>query len=568
MIIDDKILKQSPLAEGGEGILYEDNSNGTIIKIYKDIVNKKEKQIKVEKLIKMDLPSNVIKPIELVFDRKNKFIGYVMNKVDGEEFKKLGNKKFVKINNISIKDLVKMLVEIKDTLTELHKQNIIISDFNDNNILFDKNYNVYFIDVDSWTIDKIKCTVCMDTFKDPLLVGNSFSNLTDYYAYAIIVFKTMTRIHPFGGTMNPDMSILDRMKKMISVIDNPKVTIPKTITKWNYISPKLIKELKEIFESKKRYLISNIDDFYLNLKLCTGHNDFYYSKFTICPVCNSNVKLVEKPQQVAGSSGIPFMLLFSKDDIKTILNFNSYLNLKNKIVNRFTNKEVKYEKGKNIYFSKDGNIVYFVSGNLIKIVFNNKEYEFEKTNKSNVIVKDNVIYYINKNNSLIELTITNKGNISRSISKVSFNCYFDIKDKDSYFICNVYDNMLILNIDGHMVKLDEKYNIQNYGIHYDETTKRWLFIIEDDKGIFTTFVYDKNIQKYKTDTIKYSTNIGNICFSNKIIFKPGDKIIRGFSYDKNIYKDFQCDVVNEDSKLMREGNKFIVINEKEIYKVG
>ena len=568
MIIDDKILKQSPLAEGGEGILYEDSANNTIIKIYKDSVNKKEKQIKVDKLIKMSLPNNVIKPNELVFDRKNNFIGYVMNRVKGEDFKKLSNKKYVQVNGINIKDITKMLLEIKNTLAELHKQNIIISDFNDNNILFDKNYNIYFIDVDSWSIDNIKCTVCMDSFKDPLLVGNDFSNLTDYYAYAILIFKTMTRIHPFGGTMNPDINILDRMKKMISVIDNPKVTIPKTINKWNYISPKLIKELKDIFESKKRSLVSNLDDFYANLKLCSRHKDFYYSKFTTCPICNSNVKLVEKPQQVMGAGGIPFMLLFSKNDINTILNFNSYLNLANKIINRFTNKEVNFEKGKNIYFSKDGNIVYYISSNLIEINFNNTKYEFDKTNKSNVIVKDNTIYYINKNNSLVELTITDKGNINRNIAKVSFNCYFEIKDKDNYFICNAYDNMLILNIDGHMVKLDEKYNIQNYGIHYDEATKRWLFIIEDNRGIFTTFVYDKNIQKYKTDTIKYSTNIGNICFSNKIIFKPGDKIIRGFSYDKNVYKDFQCDIVNEDSKLIRENNKFIVINEKEIYKVG
>jgi len=67
---------------------------------------------------------------------------------------------------------------------------------------------------------------------------------------------------------------------------------------------------------------------------------------------------------------------------------------------------------------------------------------------------------------------------------------------------------------------------------------------------------------------KHVTDLGNLCFSNGVIFSPSDKVIRGFGFEKNVYKDFVCDVVNDGSKLIREGSKFIVINEKEVYRLG
>jgi serine/threonine protein kinase len=566
--IDDKILKQTPMTEGGEGIIFEYQDK--IIKIYKDSVNKKEKLEKIKKLMGKKLPSNVVIPLDIVQNNKSKFMGYLMEKVNGEELKKLSNKKYIQVNNITIKDISKMLVEIKNTIIELHKQNIYISDFNDNNILFDKDFNVYFIDADSWTIDNIKCTVCMDTFKDPLLIANDFSNETDYYAYSVLVFKSLTRLHPFGGTMTPDINIIDRMKKRISVINNNKVTVPKSINKWNFIQPSFIEEFKQIFENDKRFLIANINDFNNNLKLCNKHNDYYYGKFKDCPICVTGTKLVtEKPMQTSTSSGIPYILLFSNKDVKLLLTFNAYINNSGLITNRFTKTINKVNKGERVYFTDDSKIVFIISDNHIKVKLENKsEYIFDKLYKTFVVIKNNSVYYVNKSNTLIELTITDKGNHNRQIAKVGYNTIFDVYNKEHYFVCSNYKDYLILNIDGYMTKIDGSYNIQNYGIHFDEISTRWLFILEDSKGIFTTFIYDKNNQKYINDLIKYSVSLNNICFNNKVIFIPEDKMIRGFSYDKNIFKDFSCEVVNEDSKLIREGNKFIVINEKEIYKLG
>ena len=75
MMIQD-LSKLLPIAEGGEGIIYE--YGHSVIKIYKPCVNISSKQKKVQLLIQKTLPPQVICPIEEVFDSKKNFIGYLM----------------------------------------------------------------------------------------------------------------------------------------------------------------------------------------------------------------------------------------------------------------------------------------------------------------------------------------------------------------------------------------------------------------------------------------------------------------------------------------------------------
>jgi len=567
VIIKDKVLQQVPLAEGGEGVIFEYNNQ--ILKIFKDTVDKKEKFEKVKRLIGKNLPKNVIKPLEVLYNEKSQFIGYSMAKIAGEEFKRLTNKKFIKMNNTSTKDLLKMLVELKNTLIKLHSQNIYISDLNDCNILFDKNYNIYFIDVDSWTIDEYKCSVCMDSFKDPLLIADNFSKGTDSYAFSILIFKILTKLHPFGGTMDPDINILERMVKKISVIDNNRVTVPKTIIKWSFISPKLLGELQENFTTDNRVLVDgSLEDFAKNLEYCKTHNVFYYSKFNECPLCNADAKLVIAPQRLKTIGGIPYILLVFGDDIKTILSYNTYLNMDGFITNKQTGDKVLFEFSNRYYFSEDGMIQYKITDKEVIANNNGKKYTFDKINKSNVIVKDNRFYYNSLNNNLVEVTMSPQGNSNKTLTKTSFNSVLEVYDDKNYLICNSYDNMKIININGYNYVYKNTDKILNYGIHHDSVTKRWLFIIENEKSEFKTFVFDKNKVIYESDEIKYSNALNNICFSNNIIFKPSDSMIKAFSYEKNTYKDFVCEIVNEDSSLSKNGKKFTVFNEKEIYEVG
>ena len=567
MNVSAKILKQTPLAEGGEGIIYDLGDN--VLKVYKDSVNKQEKLQKIKLLMTKSLPSNIIKPIDIAYDSQKKFIGYIMPKAEGEDVKKLGNKKYVKVNNITIQNISKLALRIKETLSILHTQNILISDLNDSNILFTKDFEPYFIDVDSWSIDNINCTVCMETFKDPKLVSSNFTKETDSFSFAVLLFKMLTRLHPFGGTMNPDMDIIQRMSKGISVIENTKVIVPKNINKWEFMSPKLLTDMRSIFEQGKRFLIDqNLTDFITNLKLCNIHGDYYYGKYKTCPICDGNAVIVQVPTKVTGNGSIPYIILIASNGVKMVLGVDTFIDENDFIVHSRSKKKVKLINSNKYYFSNDGDITFTVSNLDIGVSNQKGTYIFEKINKSNIVVKNDIVYYINSSCNLMELTVGYIGNSLRVITKTSFNSFFEVHDKDNYLVCNIYDGFKIVNISGYNYQINDNDKIINYGMHFDDVKKRWLFIIEDDKGNFKTLIFDKNNVIYSSDSIRYQTDLGNLCFSGGIIFSPSDKVIRGFGFEKNVYKDFACDVVNDGSKLIREGSKFIVVNEKEVYRLG
>lgn len=561
MILKTAISKLPILAEGGEGIIYEYNSK--LIKFYKSNVDKVSKEKKIKLLMQKSLPSEVIAPIDIVYDNHKQFIGYVMEKIDGEEFKKLSNKKFVKANGITKKEILYMLNKMQEVLRELHDQGIYIGDLNDQNILFDKFYNIYIIDCDSWTIDTEKCEVAMDLFKDPLLVGNSFDSKTDTYAFSVLSWKSLTRIHPFGGTMNPDMSIMDRMKKGISVIDNNKVIIPKTISSWAGLSPELLSALKSIFENRSRELHGEISELYSHLKFCQTDNDYYYDKYNVCPICDSSAQINKKPVKCGTvQSGLHLVELLVKNNIKVVINQNMYIDNDDYVVNIKTGRKIKYKNLIKYYFDDDD--ILIEEDNEKIIIHGNSDYEFEKKYKSTVIVEGNKLYYISKQNTLTEVIITKNGNSFKSLCKCSNNCYYEVSN-GKYFVANCYQGKIIFNNNGTNIEFSTAMKIVNYGTHYDSVSNKWLVIFESDSNKFLTMVFKESSILYECDRIRYDCQLGNVCISNSTIFFPIDGKIRGFAYSKDVYKDFECSVVNNDSRLIKDGKKFIIINDENIY---
>lgn len=557
------ISNKTPLTEGGEGSIY-DNGN-TVIKIYKSHVNLKSKQKKVRKLISLQLPHEVVAPIEEVHDSSGKFIGFTMEKVNGNELKCLCNNKFVKSNGITNKDILLMLVRIKKVIIQLHKYNIFIGDLNDQNILFDQNFNVYFIDCDSWSIGNEKCEVAMDLFKDPLLIANNFNEKTDMYSFAVLSWKTLTRIHPFGGTMKPDINIIDRMKKGISVIDRADVKIPRTIKSWRYMSPGLIAAFKKIFETSNRNFLDELDDMIIHLKYCDKDNLYYYDKYMDCPVCNIDAKMKTKPESQGLVSGLRLYEILNGKDITTVFDENTYLDQNGYVVDVVAGKRIKYQFGRRYYFISSD---YIIEDNIdLFIIHAKQEYRIDKKFKTRIVVMNNHIYYISKQNSLIDMTVMEYGNNIKPICKCSNRVFFEIFD-NKYCVVNVYPNQLIINIAGSNLSLEYKYDIINYGIHYDQISDRWLVVLENNKGVFNTYVIGHGIIEYQTDEIKYQCSLNGLCMYNKTIFIPLDGKIRGFSYVKNVFKDFGCQIVNTGSQLIKYKKKFHIINDENVYSFG
>lgn len=548
----------TPLTEGGEGFIYE--YNGKIIKTFKPNIDMAAKERKVNTLMKASLPKVVITPIETVSDMRGKFIGYCMEKVMGEDLKRLSNRKFVTANNITTKDILSMLVKIKTVLEDLHRKNIFIGDLNDQNILFDTAGNVYLIDCDSWTVGNDKCTVAMDLFKDPKLKADNFNADTDNYAFMVLAWKSLTRVHPFGGTVEPDMPILDRISKGISVIGRKNVKLPRLAKEWKGFSPDLVSEFKSVFEGGVRTLSDNMEDMLANLTQCKKDKEYYYSKFSSCPYCDRNAQVNKKPVSQGSVGGLKLYAIYDGTKIKAVLDRYTYLDNNGYVVNG--KSRVSYLNGRRFYFAENGS---YIEDTIDSFWITHKDvYRIEKKYKSVIEVNGNSVYYISPQNTFTKLEIMDGGNAIQNICKVSNTAYFSVS-VDNYCIVNYYIGKLIVNINGANTIINYDSDIMNYGIHRDEVTGKWLILLENSKGNFYTYVISKNSVEYKADSIKYDCQLNCPCIYNSTIYIPIDEKIRGYSYQKSLFKDFECGEVSEESKLIKEKNRFVIVNLENVY---
>lgn len=551
---------RTPLTEGGEGYIYE--YNGKIIKTFKPHIDIAAKERKVNALMKTSLPKAVITPIDTVLDMCGRFIGYCMEKVSGEEFKRLSNRKFVTANNITTKDILGLLVKVKTILAEIHKQNIYVGDLNDQNILFDTAGNIYLIDCDSWTVGGDKCTVAMDLFKDPLLNVDNFNANTDNYAFMVLAWKSLTRVHPFGGTVEPDIPILDRISKGISVIGRQNVKLPRLTKEWKGFSPYLVSEFKSVFENGVRILSDNMEDMFSNLTQCKKDKEYYYSKFSSCPYCDSNAQVNKKPISKGSVGGLKLYAIYDETKIKAV--FDRYTYLDNDGYVYSNGICAKYRIGTRCYITIGKDLIEDYDSYFMITKTDSKSYRIDKKYKSAIEVCGNKVYYISTKNTLTQLEIMPSGNGIKNICKVSNTAYFAVSG-DNYCVVNYYTGKIIVNINGANTVIDYDTDIVNYGIHHDEVSGKWLIILEDSKGKFSTSVISGGAAEYKTDAIKYGCQLNCTCIYNSNIFIPVDGKIRGYSYKKSVFKDFECGVVSEESKLIKERNRFVIVNLENVY---
>lgn len=553
---------KKPLTEGGEGIIYDNNS--TVIKIYKPHVNLQSKQKRIKALINATLPKEVVKPVDIVTDRKGKFIGMVMPKVSGEDFKRLSNKKFVTSNNINTKDILIMLSRFWDVLNELHRQSIYIGDLNDQNILFDvKTKQIYLIDTDSWSIGTEKCEVAMDLFKDPKLVANNFNADTDIYSFCVLAWKSLTRVHPFGGTTNPDMQILERIQKGISVIDNPDVKIPRTTKTWKNLSPDLIADFKKVFNSGDRKFGNSIEEMLKNLAFCKNDNDYYFAEFSSCPMCNANATVVRKATSIGVAIGFKIAQMLNSSNIKTVYSERAYLNTSDEVVDIKTGKKVKYP-GARCLFDDDGNIVVCYKDKMV-LDIGGKETAINIQYNSYPIMDGNDLYYISENGRFCKAQILNGGIGKKVIQNCSINSFYKVKN-GKYCIVNIYDENIVVCIDGYYHTLNFNKKIVSGDVHYDKHLDRWLLLIEDSANAYHSYIFEKNTLLWQNSKITYKCPVYNVAFDYGTIYIPVDEAIRGLNVKTLNYKDFQCDVVSPDSMLIKNNSQFVIVNDDNIYR--
>lgn len=205
------------LASGGEGRVYplQDNPNILVKWYHPEVLQKrgKELQEKIECMstLKPAFSQTAVSwPSISVFDEKKNWIGYAMRRAEGVPLARLAHpmtyqKYFPNLDRVGI---VNYLLSLLEALHSLHQKQVMVGDYNLNNILCTPGTNqITLIDCDSYQIQHngkfYPCPVGSPDMTAKEQHGQAFSKVqrteqSEWFSVAIVLFKClMPGRHPY-----------------------------------------------------------------------------------------------------------------------------------------------------------------------------------------------------------------------------------------------------------------------------------------------------------------------------------------------------------------------------------
>lgn len=202
------------------------------------------------------VPPHVVAPTALAWSSTNQsrsFVGYSMPLIDGAyTLREYSQRSFRESGGITPSDVVEVFLDLHNTLKTLHQNKIVIGDCNPMNVLVNKK-QAYLIDADSLQFDAFACSTYCSNYVDPLIcrtgvnvpeMVGQHSELTDWYAFAILFWECLLCVHPYGGVFKPGnpsqrCSPSERPLKRISVL-HPDVRYPAAAVPFNTLPDPLL----------------------------------------------------------------------------------------------------------------------------------------------------------------------------------------------------------------------------------------------------------------------------------------------------------------------------------------
>lgn len=269
-----RLKPDEAVGKGGEADIFVEK--GSAVKIFKppthaDLAGNPQEQAMARERIAehqrklpdfpKGLPERVVSPLELVYDTKGMVAGYCMKLLSGAEvLYRYGERPF-RDAGVPDETAVAVLADLHQTVADVHAHpaHVVISDFNDLNVLV-KGREAYLIDADSMSWGSWKSRMFTTRFVDPLLCDPKAKSLmlfrphtqeSDWYAYAIMLMRTLLFVDPYGGVYmpkDPKKRILhdQRPLRRITVFD-PEVKYPKPARPYQILPDSLLEYFEKTF---------------------------------------------------------------------------------------------------------------------------------------------------------------------------------------------------------------------------------------------------------------------------------------------------------------------------------
>lgn len=220
------------VGSGGEGSVYAKGS--TAIKVYHD----PSRMIPVGKLGELAAITDpdVIKPERIVRDRAGRAVGYTMRFLSGTHaLCQLFPPAFRQRTGITPDTTLRLVQSLRQRVDSAHRAGVLVVDLNELNFVVDAGFcTVYAIDVDSYQTAHYPATAIMPSVRDPQVQGRPFTELSDWFSFAVVSFNLFVGIHPYRGQHPTLKSLEDRMRAGVSVF-HPDVSVPRVVLGFDVI---------------------------------------------------------------------------------------------------------------------------------------------------------------------------------------------------------------------------------------------------------------------------------------------------------------------------------------------
>ena len=256
------------IQSGGEGMVFQ--AGQTAVKLYHQpqVHHQQKLGFFFNTNLANKLPPEILAPNVPVSDRQGNLIGFQMPLLppDAVPIKQLSKASFWHKNGVTTTAVLTLFQQLHATITTLHSLGIIIGDLNDQNIFITQTpcHSAtlqpchFLIDVDSYQFGRFPCPVAMDLFVDPNLYGIAdlsqrpfFSPATDWYAYFVLLVRSLLHVHPYGGVHHQHKSIAARATAGLSIL-HPDVAYPANARPPDFLSDDLRHHLHRVFDMGER----------------------------------------------------------------------------------------------------------------------------------------------------------------------------------------------------------------------------------------------------------------------------------------------------------------------------
>ena len=632
----------SSLREGDVGeqsAIYYDDKNGKVIKIFTltDYSEIRKKEEKIRELIKYKnyfpnatLPEQIIKC-------NGRCCGYVMTML--KNYKSLGDfRKEAYLNKEDRMEVLKIACKLAELVKNLHSKGIVIGDFHPDQFMT-KNGEIYVCDTDTWGITKGAKVfeadkVGKEEYIDPLardfnakdLLIKEYTQDTDNFSLAVVVFKMLVGFNPFAGKYRlvPKYKMKLKALKGISIIGN------HTFTEFNFFTFEHIawmpKELQNdflmIFEGRKRFnILQSLKIAEKELIKCNKGHYYNSSRYSECPICNQTER---NTLQQFRTYKLDYNLyekftVYPEKNVRRVIDYSTYFDFDGHAIcvkNDGTSLEEDItSKVEEIHFVGNDIIVKLERMSKVKLLFHDffddvSDFYQDKSNKekikneediacnliicnvdgqklySSVVMKKasrlniigNYLFYINGKKQLIKVVMTPKKCIESVIYEGYLSFSYGINKNGDYCICALNsNNKSDIIINGQKItQLTDEFSKR---IRFDEVGGGWCLITQKLKSKdYSCYVINKNGKIFKEfeDFSFIGLNLQNVIYYNWMLVAPSYKKVVFLKSGKTIVdtevNQINIGVVNRNSKIsiiedQKTGSTFFFfLNENQSYK--